>query len=218
MDRRLFLRAGAAAAGGAAAVVTLPGLLSAAGAAGPSPSATRTVWRLNPDWGYPLGKFGQTGVRSNASRRHAQNKIFATEADAIAGRLSPCSLAPAYPVTVCVSEYHALFASSRDGGASVDLRYPGVAEVWTGTTGVCATGPGAGPNGNVEGSDGTRSGTGGPGPAPSGPLPFTGLDPTVGVATAAAAILVGGGLAVARRRHRLASAAAGVRDDADPVA
>ena len=63
-------------------------------------ATTVTVWRLDPDWGYPRGPHGKTRLRSRASRNAAAHRYARTEADAVAMNLHRCSFAPAVPVEV----------------------------------------------------------------------------------------------------------------------
>jgi hypothetical protein len=162
LDRRSFFRVGAVAGGAALALATI-GPMRAAGAL----DSGTTVWRLDADWGYPVGPKAKTHCVCNACHRHAANKIFATEADAVAARIHICCqcqpVAFAVPADVATSFFD-------DGRASVDRRWASVAA--------------------------TLSASGGAGTDPSAPLPRTGgslVDP-IGIgagALAFGALLIG---------------------------
>ena len=92
-----------------------------------SSSSTVKMWRLNPDWGTPIttdsGSSTKTRCKGKACHLAAPNRLFLTEADALAGRLHPCCLAQPVPVWVNI-DLNALmpFYQARHGG--VDLRCP----------------------------------------------------------------------------------------------
>jgi len=106
--RRVLIGSGAAGAAAAVAVV---------GATPVAAATTVTVWRLDPDWGYPRGPHGKTRLRSRASRNAAAHRYARTEADALAMNLHRCSFAPAVPVEV-------------DGAAFAEL-WNSLAAPWT---------------------------------------------------------------------------------------
>ena len=146
MHRRSFIAASMAATAGAAVLGTSALSGAASAESNMTKAATRTVWKLNPDWGYPLGPKGRTSVSSNASRLHAQNKIFTSEAAAIAGKISPCSLAQPYPIQICEADYQELLSHSMDGGISMDMRCEGVPAIMANAGNVCtASAPPADP-------------------------------------------------------------------------
>lgn len=97
--RSLFKKAGAAA--GVGVVALSMGTSYAAAANG----ETMTVWRLDPDWGYPRGPHGKTRLRSRASLNAAAHRYALTEQDALDMNLHLCSFAPAVPVEVCTAEF-----------------------------------------------------------------------------------------------------------------
>ena len=214
--RRTFLIAGAAGAAGVAALGTGE-IAGASDIAGSTGTSVHSVWRLTPNWGYPLGPSGRISVSSRASRLHAENKVFASEAAARAGRISPCSLAQPYRVEMCTEDYTALWQHSVDGGVSVDMRYPGVAAIMARAGQFCATGEESGlstatpqaprstwtatARGTAR-TDGTTS-TSQPGRAPAGALPITGSSALNMAALGAAMLVVGAGAtAVSRRSDR----------------
>ena len=106
--RRVLIGSGAAGAAAAVAVV---------GATPVAAATTVTVWRLDPDWGYPRGPHGKTRLRSRASRNAAAHRYARTEADALAMNLHRCSFAPAVPVEV--------------GGAAFAELWDSLAAPWT---------------------------------------------------------------------------------------
>jgi hypothetical protein len=119
LDRRSFFRVGAVAGGAALALATI-GPIRAAGAA----DVDTTVWRLDAEWGYPVGPNGKLRCVCNACHRHAANKIFASEADAVAGRIHICCLCQPKSFTVPGVVAATFF---DDGVVSVDRRWASVA-------------------------------------------------------------------------------------------
>ncbi len=122
IGRRLFL----GAVGTAAAGATLGGPGLGWAAAAPAPAGI-TVWRLNADWGYPVGPKSRSRCRCRACHLHAANKLYATEAEAVAGRIHPCCICQTEAFTVAV-DTDDLFADVAADG-SVDRRNPAVAAV-----------------------------------------------------------------------------------------
>lgn len=128
LDRRSFFRVGAVAGGAALALATI-GPIRSAGAA----DSDTTVWRLDAEWGYPVGPNGKLRCVCNACHRHAANKIFASEADAGAGRIHICCLCQ--PVSFTVPGVVA--AGFFDAGVvSVDRRWASVAAILSSTDAV----------------------------------------------------------------------------------
>lgn len=78
-------------------------------AAAESTRRTRTVWRLDPDWGYPRGPHGKTRLNSRASRSAAQHRYALTRQDAERMNLHLCSFAPAIPVVVDADAFDELW-------------------------------------------------------------------------------------------------------------
>ena len=216
--RRTFLAAGAATVA-SARVLGRSRALGALGSSNSLGTTTTSVWRLNPDWGYPLGPKGRTSVSSKASRLHAENKIFSSEAAARAGRLSPCSLAQPYSVELCAADYDELWTHSMDNGVSVDMRCPGVPEILARAGVVCAT-----PTAKIVGVPAVYSPMAPPPPmsagaentagvdaaartkasdqkAPAGSLPVTGSS-SLNLAAAGAGILAVGAIAAAAGRSQ----------------
>lgn len=116
-SRRTFLwSAGAAAAGGC---VLLGSVADAA--------ATVTLWRLDADWGHPVGPKQVTACRCAACHHHAANKVYFSEQSAIDGRIHPCCVCQPSSFTVPAATGDALLVLSADG-ASVDRRHDGVAD------------------------------------------------------------------------------------------
>ena len=118
IGRRRFLTAVAALMGGG--VVTL-----VAGAEGARAAETVTLWRLNANWGYPVGPKNKTHCDCNACQVHAANKIYLTAAAALAGRIHVCCVCQPESFVVSASCAEALFASSSSLEMT-DRRYPGV--------------------------------------------------------------------------------------------
>jgi len=118
-SRRRFLRG--LIVGG---TVVVAGRQSAAGASmtTTSDTATAMVWRLNSDWGYPVGSSGAMQCRCNACRTHAANKLFLTADDAMSGRIHPnCRCQPeaiAVPARLLGD-----LTNIAGGGPSVDRRW-----------------------------------------------------------------------------------------------
>lgn len=116
LNRRRFL---AAAVGGSIA--------AAIGRPVAAATATHSMWRLDPAWGYPLttesGSDTKTRCRSRACHNAAPHRFFLSEADAIAGRLHPCCLAQPVRVEVCADLNELMpYYGARLGG--VDARCP----------------------------------------------------------------------------------------------
>ncbi len=144
---------------------------------------TRTVYRLNPNW----GAGDPTCVANGGSRtcggchacvKHAANKRFATRAAAEAGRAHPgCKCGVEVACAVDTATYAQLFATS----ASVDLRTPGVSEQL-----VCApANPTVDPPGTPGGSNGGDVTSGGStiGAPASSALAATGVPSTAAAST-----------------------------------
>ena len=115
LNRRVFLTATAASTVGLVALGARP----AAAATG------ITVWRLDADWGYPVGPKAKTKCACRSCSRRAASAFFATEAAAIAGRVHPCCVCQPYTTTLTDVSPHDLF----QGGDTADLRDPRVAAV-----------------------------------------------------------------------------------------
>lgn len=116
VGRRRFLLLGL---GGTAAALVGAGAAQVSAA---SPTMV-SVWRLSADWGYAVPPKSRTRCRCAACRNHAANKIFATKALALAGRIHPCCVCQPYSVDILAGDSDALFASSPAG--TVDLRSDG---------------------------------------------------------------------------------------------
>ena len=114
VGRRRFLLLGI---GGTAAALVGSGALRVSAA---SPTIV-PVWRLSADWGYPVPPKNRTRCRCTACRNHAANKVFATKALALAGRIHPCCVCQPYSIDILATDYDALFASSPSG--TIDLRH-----------------------------------------------------------------------------------------------
>ncbi|MEM7095690.1 MAG: hypothetical protein AAF567_22000 [Actinomycetota bacterium] len=84
-------------AGALTTAVVGTGFTSAASA---QTATTMTVWRIDPDWGYPRGPNNKTHLFSNASRAAAQHRWALSSADAECMNLHVGSWAPAVPVAV----------------------------------------------------------------------------------------------------------------------
>lgn len=136
LDRRGFLAAGVVSAAALAVVRA-----DAAGAA-TDPAAGITVWRLNADWGYPIGPKGKTRCACNACVRRAENGYFQTKTAAIDGRIHPCCVCQPYKTTIPNVSRADLF----NGESSADLRDERVAAVIADGNGPAAD-PIAGPIG-----------------------------------------------------------------------
>ncbi len=106
LGRRRFLIL--SVGGGAAASLGLSP--ASAGAA-----TTATVWRLNAAWGYAVPPKGRTRCRCHACRDNAANKVFATQAAAITGRIHPCCVCQPFSVELLVPDVASLFP----GGVTV---------------------------------------------------------------------------------------------------
>ncbi len=212
MNRRKFIAFSGAVGAGA---VIAANSMGAGALTTPSSSTTVTVWKLNPNWGFPLGPKGKTRVSSNASLLHATNKIFVSEAAAIAGKISPCSLAQPYSIELCAEDAAELWSHSMDGGISADMRCPGVPEIMARAGRSCAvpvppapTTP-ATPAGTPTGSDDALSGAGVRGAVPTvstsrtpaGSLPVTGASSMKLGTFGIGAIAVGAVAAAIARRN-----------------
>ena len=99
--------------------------LLTAGAAPQSPPSL--VWRLDSHWGYPTGPGQKTHCQCNACVHHARNKVFATRADADAGRAHTHCVCQPRAVQIDATKFSTLFPS---GSGSVDLRTAGVAATY----------------------------------------------------------------------------------------
>ena len=121
LDRRRFLAL--LAASGTFAIGARG--LSALGAAAPDPPSL--VWRLDSHWGYPTGPGQKTHCQCNACVHHARNKVFATRADADAGRAHAHCVCQPRAVQIDATKFNTLFPS---GSGSVDLRTTGVAATY----------------------------------------------------------------------------------------
>lgn len=207
VNRRTFLALGGAVGAGAVLMAGGAGALNASGAA--SGTTTVTVWKLNPSWGYPLGPKGRTQVSSNASRLHAENKIFVSESAAIAGRLSPCSLAQPYSLQICAADAAELWTHSMDGGTSVDMRCAGVPEIMARAASACGTTPAsqapATPTTSAPSSSLDVESNAAQAKAPAGSLPVTGSSSLAFGAIGLGALALGA----------LATAVASRHDDSD---
>ncbi len=96
-----------------------------AGAEGARAAETVTLWRLNANWGYPVGPKNKTHCDCNACQVHAANKIYLTSDAAIAGRIHLCCVCQPESFVVPASCVGALFASSSSTEVT-DRRYSGV--------------------------------------------------------------------------------------------
>ncbi len=76
LDRRRFVRSAASLAG-ATVLVGFVGTAAASATGGGT-----TIWRLESDWGFPVGPRGATSCGCSACRHHSANKIFLTRAAA----------------------------------------------------------------------------------------------------------------------------------------
>jgi hypothetical protein len=121
LDRRRFLAL--LAASGTLAIGARG--LTALGAAAPDPPSL--VWRLDSHWGYPTGPSQKTHCQCNACVHHARNKVFATRADADAGRAHAHCVCQPRAVQIDAQKFSTLFPG---GGGSVDLRTAGVASAY----------------------------------------------------------------------------------------
>jgi len=94
----------------------------------PSPT-TATLWRLSADWGYPAGPKGRTRCRGRACHLHAANKIYATETDALAGRLHICCVAQPVSFEVPIEVHNELSNLPPSPGPALgDRRHDEVAQ------------------------------------------------------------------------------------------
>lgn len=125
VDRRRFLVIGLGVGSVAA------GFAAPAGAAAAGAGRTVTLWRLSADWGYPVGPKGRTRCKGRACHLHAANKIYETEAAALAGRLHICCMAQPVSTEVPVAVHDELTnLPPAPGPELTDLRYDGAAEAW----------------------------------------------------------------------------------------
>ena len=120
VNRRGFL--GLLAASGTLAISA--GALKAWSAPAAPPSL---VWRLDAHWGFPTGPSQKTHCQCNACVHHARNKVFATRADADAGRAHAHCVCQPRAVQIDATKYSTLFPN---GTGSVDLRTAGVAATY----------------------------------------------------------------------------------------
>ena len=120
IDRRGFLAL--LAASGTLALGSR--VLSAWGAPTDPPSL---VWRLDSHWGYPTGPRSKTHCQCNACVQHARNKVFATRADAVAGRAHANCVCEPRAVQINAARFNTLFPG---GSGSVDLRHAGVTSAY----------------------------------------------------------------------------------------
>lgn len=111
VGRRRFLLLGI---GGSAAAL-IGG--TAAQASADSPTLV-PVWRLSANWGYAVPPKNRTRCKCQACQSHAANKVFATKAVALAGRIHPCCVCQPYSIDVLAADAAAIFA----GGDTIDLR------------------------------------------------------------------------------------------------
>ena len=118
--RRGFL----AALGSVAAAFGIARATHTTGAFAASKSTPSLVWRLDSHWGYPAGSRKRTHCKCNACVHHATNKVFATQADAEAGRIHPHCECQVRAVQINADGYNDLF----QGKPSVDLRHSDAAE------------------------------------------------------------------------------------------
>ena len=121
LERRDFLRRAAILAGAGVTTAVFPRVARA------ELPPVATAWQLNPSWGYPLGAHGRTSCHCHACIPHAENKLFATEAAAFAGRAHAGCLCQPFEVEIPAAAYAVLFTGS--GSVSVDRRDPGIANV-----------------------------------------------------------------------------------------
>ncbi len=96
------------------------------GAFAATPTSSSLVWRLDSHWGYPTGTRKRTHCKCNACVHHATNKVFATQADAEAGRIHPHCECQIRAVQFNAAGYDDLFL----GKPSADLRRAGVADIY----------------------------------------------------------------------------------------
>lgn len=118
------------------------GTLSSGASASPTAARgalddTVTLWRLSADWGYPAGPKGKTRCKGQACHSHAANKIYETEAAALAGRLHVCCVAQPVSFEIPADVHHDMSAAPptprrrpKQGPELTDLRYQGLAEAW----------------------------------------------------------------------------------------
>ncbi len=170
LNRRGFLTTAAASTVGLVAVGARP----AAAATG------ITVYRLNADWGYPVGPKGKTKCACRSCYRRAASGFFRTEAAAIAGRVHPCCVCQTYTTMLTDVSGDDLF----QGGDTADLRDPRVAAVLSRTSAVGSTVPSAA----IPASTGSAG------------LPRTGGSSRQLTGVGAALVAVGGALVALRHR------------------
>ena len=192
---------------GGLAIVALPLSMRAAGAA--ATTSTTTIWRLNAEWGYPAGPKNWTRCRCSTCHSHAANKVYRTEAAAIAGRLHPCCVCQTESITTSGAGAAALFAFARPADPdSVDLRWAGVSDAFA-TIDTVDDSPDPGTARSGDGSAGSTGAAGSPAarpgravPVQGSTLPRTGSD--LGELTVWGALLAAAGSALwfrARESH-----------------
>jgi hypothetical protein len=162
---------------------------------------TMTVWRLDPDWGYPRGPHGKTRLVSRASRTAARHRYALSERDALDMNLHLCSFAPAVAIEVRRDEFMALWDelayrwSNPWLGGSVWVLDDRHASRLAGGPDLLARAlsPGSATDGTceVEGADRDA--------VASGVLPFTGIA-GLGAPALGAGLLVSGMIGVRRAR------------------
>lgn len=107
------------------AVLSTDALNGAALAAETSPAGYATAWKLNTHWGYPRGAHGRVSCHCKACVAHAENKVFASVAEAnnVVLRAHPGCLCVPQTYLLPGATYRRLFPP---GTGSVDLRVPRV--------------------------------------------------------------------------------------------
>jgi hypothetical protein len=179
----------------------------AAGAA-TVPAGGITVWRLNADWGYPVGPKNKTRCACNACVRRAENGYFRSKTAAIAGRIHPCCVCQPYKTTIADISSADLF----NGESSADLRDARVAAVF-GDVSEPAADPIAVPTG-VDGlpSDGTAATNPSPVPSAAAVSGFARTGSTLKLPAIGAAMVAAGGALIAFRNRGATASAAVVPD------
>ena len=164
-----------------------------------SSAAGITVWRLNADWGYPVGPKGKTRCACNACVRRAANGYFQTKSAAIEGRIHPCCVCQPYKTTLADVSRADLF----NGASSADLRDARVAAVIANVDA-----PAADPIAVPLGIDGLPSGGTGGRTADSSPVPktaavsgFARTGSTLTLPAVGAAMVAAGGALIAFRNR-----------------
>lgn len=124
VSRRRFLFVGLGV-GSSVGAFAIP----AAAAPSGTTAGTATLWRLSADWGYPAGPKGRTRCKGRACHLHAANKIYATQAEALAGRLHICCVAQPVAFEVPIEVHDELTnLPPTDGPALADRRHEAVAQ------------------------------------------------------------------------------------------